>query len=295
MNRECIVIMPFDFDLSEIYRSTIKPALEQGGLKCRRIDELPDPTHITSDIVNFIDGAGIIVADLTRSNPNVFYELAVAHSLNKPTVMITQSVNDVPFDLQSYRVLTYLPTAEGLIDLRERLQVMASSHIDGKLRATNPVVDNLAKSPIKVTVTTDAILQIEMDAEERVWVLAPDIELGPRYFVDVMRYNIIDKGISYKYLISEDEEVLNNLTELIQILELGDAANLFECRSINQHMIESDVTIIDPNTAHEHAFILAPCESPYYHFRVMGSHLFRVKARFRELWKMGSEINGLQC
>ncbi len=71
--------MPFASALDEVYHQVIKPTLQGVGLVCQRLDELPDPTLITADIVNYIEGADLIIADLTYANPNVFYELAVTH------------------------------------------------------------------------------------------------------------------------------------------------------------------------------------------------------------------------
>ena len=55
----------------------------------------------------------------------MFYETGVAHTLGKLVVPITQSVDDIPFDLRHHRALTYLPTREGLqkleLDLERKL------------------------------------------------------------------------------------------------------------------------------------------------------------------------------
>ena len=49
----------------------------------------------------------VLVAELTTRNPNVFYELGIAHALNKPVVLISSNEPDVPFDLQHIRVIYY--------------------------------------------------------------------------------------------------------------------------------------------------------------------------------------------
>ncbi|RRD07380.1 hypothetical protein EII34_02550 [Arachnia propionica] len=54
-----------------------------------------------------------VLADLTGKNPNVFYETGIAHSVGRRTILITQSMADVPFDLQGLRVLHYLDNEEG--------------------------------------------------------------------------------------------------------------------------------------------------------------------------------------
>ena len=60
------------------------------------------------DIIEMIEKSDLIIADLTSSNPNVYYELGIAHAFGKPVIHLVQSpVEDVPFDLRSYRLITY--------------------------------------------------------------------------------------------------------------------------------------------------------------------------------------------
>jgi hypothetical protein len=64
---------------------------------------------IIDQIWRGITSAKILVAELTDRNPNVFYELGLAHALNKPVVLVCSrsSEQDVPFDLQHIRVIYY--------------------------------------------------------------------------------------------------------------------------------------------------------------------------------------------
>lgn len=43
----------------------------------------------------------------TTRNPNVFYELGLAHALKKPVVLVSSNESDVPFDLKHIRVIYY--------------------------------------------------------------------------------------------------------------------------------------------------------------------------------------------
>ena len=54
-----------------------------------------------------ITEAKVLIAVLTNRNPNVFYELGLAHALKKPVVLVSSSEGDVPFDLQHIRVIYY--------------------------------------------------------------------------------------------------------------------------------------------------------------------------------------------
>jgi hypothetical protein len=60
-----------------------------------------------NDIWDYTKRAKIILADLSGKNPNVFYELGLAHALAKPAILVTESMDDVPFDLRALRVLIY--------------------------------------------------------------------------------------------------------------------------------------------------------------------------------------------
>jgi hypothetical protein len=55
----------------------------------------------------------LIVADVTGKNPNVFYELGLAHTIGKDVIIITQSDDDVPFDLKYLRYIKYVDNTAG--------------------------------------------------------------------------------------------------------------------------------------------------------------------------------------
>lgn len=122
------VMMPFDTEYDAVY-DTIKEAVSDAGLYCRRVDDIWDSDHIMADVASLLWRAEVIVADLTGRNPNVFYEVGLSHALPRKTVMLTQDSSDVPFDLQSIRYLKYdmedISTHDGFDlkrDLKKRLR-----------------------------------------------------------------------------------------------------------------------------------------------------------------------------
>ena len=64
----------------------------------------------------------MVICDCTGRNPNVFYEIGIAHTLGREVILITQVDADIPFDLRHLRYVRYLNNGEGLQTLRERLQ-----------------------------------------------------------------------------------------------------------------------------------------------------------------------------
>jgi hypothetical protein len=115
------VMMPFGMKFTPVYE-TLQKAATQIGLKCQRADDIWINHHVIQDIVDLIAKARVVVCDCSGRNPNVFYEIGIAHSLGKDVILITRSGDDIPFDLRHLRYLTYLPNKEGLGKLSEGVQ-----------------------------------------------------------------------------------------------------------------------------------------------------------------------------
>ena len=104
---KCFIIMPFGGWFDKYYFEIYVPAIEDAGFEAKRADDLYRPGNIVNDIWKYTKESTVILADLTNKNPNVFYELGLAHAITKPAVLITASMEDVPFDLRSLRVIEY--------------------------------------------------------------------------------------------------------------------------------------------------------------------------------------------
>lgn len=104
----CFVMMPFAAPHGDYYSKVYKPAIEKAGLRPVRADtEIFGTGKIMDQIWSGIHAAKVLVAELTTRNPNVFYELGLAHALEKPVVLICGNEADVPFDLKHIRVIYY--------------------------------------------------------------------------------------------------------------------------------------------------------------------------------------------
>jgi|SRR5215213_2251213 len=106
-NNICFAIMPFQ-DFDNHWELAFKPAIQEAGLEPLRADEKSLGTNtIVKDITNSIFNARMIIADVSGRNPNVLYELGLAHAAKKPVVILVQDDQDVPFDLKHIRYLKY--------------------------------------------------------------------------------------------------------------------------------------------------------------------------------------------
>jgi hypothetical protein len=106
----CFVLMPFAevCDLQSVYLNHVKKVVEERcALRCERADDITDISGVMQSVWESINRARLIIADMTERNPNVFYELGIAHTLGKPVIMITQSMDYVPFDLKHLRCIVY--------------------------------------------------------------------------------------------------------------------------------------------------------------------------------------------
>src|SRR5262249_31328667 len=79
----CFVLMPFTDKLQPLYEDHISPIVQKAGLRCVRADDIHGTSLITYDIWEHINRARFLVAELTDRNPNVFYELGLAHAISK--------------------------------------------------------------------------------------------------------------------------------------------------------------------------------------------------------------------
>lgn len=122
-----------------------------------------------------IYNADVILADLSGLNPNVMYELGIAHSLNKKTIVITRDdLETLPFDLKQYRAKDYSTHFKKFNELVSYLEKHLTGAVDGSVVFSNPVSDFLDKNQ----------LQPESLFKENAYsVLIPDGEKG---FIDFL-------------------------------------------------------------------------------------------------------------
>lgn len=107
MTEKCFVAMPFEPPFDDYYRRILKPAIADAGYLPVRADEIYGTRPVIEDIFREMREAAAVVADVSGKNPNVNYEVGVAHALQRPTVIIAQSADDIPFNYQDRRAVVY--------------------------------------------------------------------------------------------------------------------------------------------------------------------------------------------
>ena len=120
---DIFVVMQFSEPYDALYKDVIIPICEEFGLNVIRADDVfSEHGVILQDIVKSIIESEIIVAEITPSNQNVFYELGYAHALKKPAILLAEKGKKLPFDIQGYRTLFYENSIKGKKDIIENFK-----------------------------------------------------------------------------------------------------------------------------------------------------------------------------
>ncbi len=104
----CFFLMPFNEEFDMVY-GEIKSKLTDIGVKCSRVDEENGSYPIISKVIKKIIAAQFIIVDLSNSNPNVFYELGIAHTFKDArNILLIKNKNDkAPFDITHLKYTEY--------------------------------------------------------------------------------------------------------------------------------------------------------------------------------------------
>lgn len=100
------VLTPFHDDLRDEFE-VVSQVGQELGFTVLRGDERAAQGDIFNQLLRYMVQARVVVANITGRNPNVFYELGIAHALDKPVVLLAEKKGVVPFDVQSKLIVFY--------------------------------------------------------------------------------------------------------------------------------------------------------------------------------------------
>ena len=210
------VLMPFDDEFNSIYSGFLEDVLRAKGFEVTRADNIENQRSIMKDVIEGIVKSDLIVADLTSSNPNVYYELGIAHALGKPVIHLTQALEEVPFNLKSYRFIEYSTHFAQIEKAKGLLASHALRFLEGKLQVGNPVTDyhpdNPGASPSADNVPDDGGASPSTERIPDDTGASPSTDnvsddAGERGFLD----HLIDVTAGYEHLTRITEGVMSEL------------------------------------------------------------------------------------
>jgi len=121
--KTCYVAQPFGIkhdaagriiDFDTIFLEGIRPAVEEVGLLCERLGDVPLGTTLLRNLFSTILGSDLMIADVSRLNPDVMYELGIRHALRRSRTLIIMAAGDpVPSNIGYSRILLYALDSQG--------------------------------------------------------------------------------------------------------------------------------------------------------------------------------------
>lgn len=148
LDEECFFIAPIGDEGSEVRDRSdgvmeyiVAPAAQQHALETVRADKIAKPGQITRQVIEHVVGARAAVVDLTEANPNVYYEMAVRHTAQLPTVLIAQDGEKLPFDIAQMRTIFFDHTslksaAECRAEIAKHLGEALGGEVDSPIAAS---------------------------------------------------------------------------------------------------------------------------------------------------------------
>jgi hypothetical protein len=297
--------MPFAAKYQEVYNQVYRPVCEANNVECWRVDEIARPGSITKDIVEGIIEADIVLADLTSKNANVFYELGIAHCVGNKTIMTSQSNEDVPFDIASYRVIFYEQSINGSKELTGKLDAAIKELLKSLDQTNNPVQEVLSSrlaigvKRLQEQTPAKGFEWLHSDAElariegkvkgKDIWIISPDLhyDLIKRNFQTLTKRNF-KKGITYTYIVPKSEQ----MQALIPALQKAYESYLDQVK-IKQVPEETfrllavtHIDIYDPNLSNKEGprvFLELPIQQRGYWIEVSRDAALGIIGRFKKI------------
>jgi hypothetical protein len=187
---KCFVLMPFGDHRSDpahfrkmedLYSAWIKPTVESirtpsgDMMACHRGDKEFGSGSIIEHVMESIVCADLVIADLTGKNPNVFYELGVRHATGTGTILISEGIDHVPFDLRPLRVIVYEYTPSGMLGLRRDLEKAVQAFFSNSKKVDNPVRRFILENMEAKTLTSSPEQQIIQSLQSHIISLKQDL------------------------------------------------------------------------------------------------------------------------
>ena len=123
--RSVFPVLPFSTPYADV-KDTFQACCRDAGLELEDIEQEATTARIIPRIIDGIRRAAFIVADISESRPNVFFEIGLAHGLNKPTVLTAKVGTIIPFDMGDNPVLFWDTQRSLREQLSRRLQALSA-------------------------------------------------------------------------------------------------------------------------------------------------------------------------
>lgn len=286
--KKCFVICPIGEPNSDariwsddIFFHLIDPVAQSFGYHARRAIDESRPGEITTNIIEDIIDADLVIADLTFHNANVFYELALRHAQGTPFFHVAASGTKVPFDISTINTVFIDQRSFGSIEAtRKDLQRHFQAVSDGIASFDNPVKRHQQK--LKADQSGDPLEKRVVAIEEQVGQIARQQreQIGePNPFKRALADSRF-AATNQRLLRAQDREIDKILTrnqfklifnpetgasKFITFLEdgvIGEGRNRNEAR---WRVVDGQLEILDSNNEVHSRFIFVNSNNSFHH------------------------------
>jgi hypothetical protein len=153
------VLLPRDGEFAQIAGDLVLPALTEAGFKAHTPSQHAAEANTVFALIEDIKRSDVVVVDATGLDAFLLYALGVSHALERPTVVLTQDVAELPFDLRSYNVVPYSTRLDEIGQLKDDLRKVIHELTELGHALATPVSDT--RGPRRRAAGHDVIAQAE--------------------------------------------------------------------------------------------------------------------------------------
>jgi len=235
----CFFLTPFSEELNSVFYKAVKPTVKEAayGMSSITVDVLrADEQYETREekverIRRSIKEADFLIADLTGFNANVMWEVGFAHASGKDVILISQNIENAPFNIRTRDIIKYENTAEGLLLLAKKLEPHLGGLISemARLQRTCYFAKNSART---FELVKDVFRQHEVNSICSVF-LEKEIARGNSQFSNLKR------GIYEVRKERPSEEIVDTYSKVLSLLSTGSKFDAISCVDFWLNITES--------------------------------------------------------
>ncbi|WP_192891109.1 hypothetical protein [Vibrio bathopelagicus] len=161
--KKCFIVTPIGAESSETRRAAdglidavLEPVCKELGLEVVVAHRVDKSGSITTQVIEHVINAELVIANLSELNPNVMYELGLRHAARKPVISLAVDGTRLPFDISDERTIFYKDDMAGVMKLRETLLSMARLAVKDE-EPDNPVYRAMTHKVMKEVASNETV------------------------------------------------------------------------------------------------------------------------------------------
>ena len=175
--KKCFVVTPIGNEGTEIRRRAdqvfkyiISPVCEEMEFEPIRVDMVNQADSITQTILDYLNSAELVIADMSGHNPNAFYERGYRAAVGKPMIHLKEKSEKIPFDVAGIRAFEYdLSDLDSVAEVKARLAKTIQAFDFSKINQDNEnVIDAQVNNDEKSKETDVELLSVLYEIQDQI-------------------------------------------------------------------------------------------------------------------------------